>query len=57
MYLWIFEDGSMQQTAEEPDDNAYRSVDLGILTLVKFDIEDGRYYQCSDNGLEDIDEM
>ncbi len=37
MYLYIFEDQTIWQLAEEPSKDDLDSIDLGILTIIKFD--------------------
>ena len=50
MYLYIFEDGSMNQTTKHPTDDDKEAIDNGYLEILYF--KEGKFYHFGNENVE-----
>ncbi len=54
MYLYIFEDGTLQQQKNKPTQEDLQAVIDGVLEIILFDIENKKFCGLDTSGCYDI---
>ena len=50
-YLLIFEDGEIKQTEIAPTDSELESIEAGVLSVIQFNRETGKYEDLGSSGV------